>query len=160
VLYRLLLYLWRVLPLPERLRWFVVRQGNVRFLAGAAALILDEQGRVLLFRHTYRRREPWGLPGGWIGRGERPEEGLIRELREEGGLDISVERLLLADIDVSYRHIDLIYLCRIGGGVFRPSAEIDAYAYAAPDALPAMHHVQRAQLARALDVAAASRIAP
>ena len=153
MLYRLLLDLWRVAPLPERLRWLVIRWGNAHFLAGAAALILDEHGRVLLFKHTYRRRHPWGLPGGWIGRGERAEEGLVRELREEGGLDIVVERLLLADMDPRYRHIDFVYLCRIAHGTFRPSAEVDAYTYTPPDRLPDIHATQRDQIARALRIA-------
>lgn len=147
---RLLLYLWRVLPLPESLRWFLTWWGNTRFVAGAAALIRDEQGRVLLFEHTYRTRHRWGLPGGYIGRGERPEESLARELREEGGLEIEVERLVLLDLDVPYRHFNVIYACRITGGTFHPSAEVRSCAYFPLDALPDMFPVQREHIMRAV----------
>src|SRR6185369_699323 len=61
---------------------------NQHFLLGAVAIIADEQGRLLLFHHTYRRRTPWGLPGGWMIRGESPLEAVVREVREESGLAI------------------------------------------------------------------------
>lgn len=147
----MLLYLWRVLPLPEPLRWLITWWGNPHFAAGAAAIIRDEQGRVLLFEHTYRARHAWGLPGGWIGRGERPEDAIVRELREEGGLEVAVERQALAELDRRYRHITFYYICRITGGAFRPSAEVRSCAYCSLDALPDVFPAQRRQIARVLE---------
>ena len=150
MLLRILLYLWRVLPLPERLRWLILWRGNAHFMAGAAALIRDDAGHILLFKHTYRRRHPWGLPGGWLGRGEGLEEGIKRELREEAGLEIAVDRLALSELEVRYRRIDLLYLCHITGGAFRPSAEVSACAYFPPQALPDILPEQRRLIVRAL----------
>ena len=147
---RLLLYLWRVLPLPRRLRRLAIWWGHPHCVAGVAALIRDDRGRVLLFKHTYRRQHPWGLPGGWIGRGERPDEALARELQEEGGLDIVVERVLLAELDVRDRHLDLIYVCHLIGGTFHPSAEVSSCAYFPADALPDVLPAQALQIRRAL----------
>src|SRR5690349_14245945 len=110
VYYRLLLYLWRILPFPRCMRRLIMRYANARFSAGTAAVIRDDAGRVLLFKHTYRRRHPWGLPGGYIGRGETPEEAMVREMREESGLQIIVERLASLDLDVRAQHFDIVYL--------------------------------------------------
>jgi len=146
---RTLLFLWRVLPFPDRARGLIMWAYNTHFVAGAAAFIRDDDGRVLLFKHTYRRRHPWGMPGGYIGRGERPEEALMRELREEAGLIIAVEGIALVELDPVYRNINLVYRCRVTGGTFQPSAEVSACAYVASDALPSgVMPFQRRQIAR------------
>ena len=51
---------------------------------GVRAVVFDESGRVLLVRHSYIAG--WHFPGGGIGRRETTEEAVIRELREEAGL--------------------------------------------------------------------------
>lgn len=53
-------------------------------ILGVAALVTDDEGRVLLVRHTYS--PGWRLPGGGVGRGEPPAETALRELQEEVGL--------------------------------------------------------------------------
>jgi 8-oxo-dGTP pyrophosphatase MutT (NUDIX family) len=55
---------------------------------GAAGLITDEEGKVLLVRHTYGRKN-WELPGGMVERGESPMEGAVREVQEETGLSVT-----------------------------------------------------------------------
>jgi len=46
--------------------------------------LLEQRGQIILIRHSYRAG--WHLPGGGAGRGELPEDALLRELREEVGL--------------------------------------------------------------------------
>src|SRR5256885_9775231 len=53
--HRLLLWLWKVLPLPQPLRRAYLTLTHPRFLIGVIALILDDNGRVLILEHTYRR---------------------------------------------------------------------------------------------------------
>ena len=57
----------------------------------ARFLILDEAGRVLLFRFVYKRgplagQDFWGTPGGGVEDGETLEQAALRELAEETGL--------------------------------------------------------------------------
>ena len=59
---------------------------------GGACALFDEDGRVLLVRHTYGRLN-WEVPGGGAEPGESPDETAIREMREETGLDVAVDRL-------------------------------------------------------------------
>jgi ADP-ribose pyrophosphatase YjhB (NUDIX family) len=108
-----------------------------KFRLGVSALVFDEQGRVLLFKHTYRKLA-WGIPVGGLEYDEQPEQGVIREFFEESGITIQVERLLLADSSRYDRHISLIYLCRIVGGKFRESYEVAEMKYFDVNDLPQM----------------------
>jgi ADP-ribose pyrophosphatase YjhB (NUDIX family) len=51
---------------------------------GVNAIVEDDEGRVLLVRHTYMAG--WHLPGGGVNSGEPPADAVIRELKEEIGL--------------------------------------------------------------------------
>ncbi|MCA1218528.1 NUDIX domain-containing protein [Streptomyces sp. 8L] len=62
--------------------------------ACADALIRDAEGRVLLVDPTYK--DGWDLPGGML-EDEEPEAGMVREVREELGLDVRAGRLLVVD---------------------------------------------------------------
>lgn len=53
-------------------------------MCGANAILLDNEGRVLL--HHRRDNDTWGLPGGAMELGESLEETAVREVKEEVGL--------------------------------------------------------------------------
>jgi 8-oxo-dGTP pyrophosphatase MutT (NUDIX family) len=56
----------------------------------AGAAIFDDAGRVLLIKENYDR-ERWGFPGGAVEVGETIEQAVVREVREETGLDVRVD---------------------------------------------------------------------
>ena len=78
------------------MHWLAANLINPHFLLGVAGIITDDQGRLLLFHHTYRRSHPWGMPGGWMSRGESPLETLEREFP-----DLKIEK----DLRLEYHRI-------------------------------------------------------
>ena len=73
--------LWRLTPAVIRRR--AVRLGQKRFTVTAGAFIFDDAGRLLLLEHVFRPDSGWGIPGGFLSKGEQPETALRRELLEE-----------------------------------------------------------------------------
>jgi ADP-ribose pyrophosphatase YjhB (NUDIX family)/rhodanese-related sulfurtransferase len=59
---------------------------------GAASVIVDDEGRVLMVHHTYGELN-WEIPGGVLETHESAEEGAIREAREETGVTLEIARL-------------------------------------------------------------------
>ncbi|HVZ90597.1 MAG TPA: NUDIX domain-containing protein [Rhizomicrobium sp.] len=54
-------------------------------VAFAACALVERDGKILLARHSYVAG--WLLPGGGVGRGEPAEQAILRELKEEIGLE-------------------------------------------------------------------------
>jgi len=130
----ILLKIWKQFPLW--LKIFSARLLRPKYMVAVAAVIFDEQGRILLGKHTYRKNHPWGFLAGNLEYGEDPKEAIVRELREETGYEIEVQRLLKAVSAKEDHHISLVYLCRIVGGAFQPSPEISTVRNFPSDDLP------------------------
>ena len=82
------------------------------------AALIDADGRVLLAERPAGKPMAglWEFPGGKVGAGETPEAALIRELREELGIDVA-EACLSPFAFATHRYDDfhvllLLYLCR------------------------------------------------
>ncbi len=131
---KILVKVWGMFP--NWLQTLISRIIRPRFRVAVAAFVFDDENRILLCEHTYRRSHPWGLPAGGLEYGEDPEEGIKRELWEETGYNVFVERLLYADSAAEFRHISLIYLCRIIDGTFKPNLEVSSVKFYPLDQLP------------------------
>ncbi|MFI1767350.1 NUDIX domain-containing protein [Streptomyces sp. NPDC020800] len=73
---------------------------------GAAALVTDQVGRVLLVHPTYREDDRWLLPGGVVEPGEHPHVTCRREITEELGLANHLLSGVLAVNSLSPHHPD------------------------------------------------------
>jgi 8-oxo-dGTP diphosphatase len=104
---------------------------------GAAAVVLDPDGRVLLVRHTYGRLN-WEIPGGASEPGESVIRTALRELREEAGVDAIAESLGGIYYDAGDDAHHFVFRCRIVGDAepAPASAEVSECRYWPPDALP------------------------
>jgi len=140
---RTLLRIWKIFPLW--VHTLAALTARPRFRMAVAALVFDEQGRILLFKHTYRKLD-WGIPAGGLEYGEQPKDAMIREFFEETGMTIRVERLLLAESSRYFQHVSLIYLCKIIAGEFSESHEISEIQYFDVNNLPPMLFDEKAMI--------------
>jgi len=87
-------------------------------------------GQILLIQHREHAsgRVYWLLPGGGREEGESEEECVIREMHEETGLEVKVERLLFDEPRPSGETIKRTYLCSILSGKPKPGYEPEKYA--------------------------------
>ena len=105
-----------------------------------AVALIDVDGRVLIAKRPEGKTLTglWEFPGGKVERGERPEAALIRELREELGIEVS-ESCLAPFVFASHAYDSFhllmpLYLCRRWDGVVA-AREHDALAWVRPNQL-------------------------
>jgi len=84
------------------------------FTIGVFGIIRDEQNRVLLCLRN--DGDFWNLPGGGLEKGESPWQGVIREVKEETGLDVKVLRLIGIYSKPEKDDIVFSFECKIVGG--------------------------------------------
>jgi 8-oxo-dGTP diphosphatase len=94
---------------------------------GAAAIVFDADGRVLVVKENYDRHR-WSFPGGRVEDGESPEQACVREAREETGAELS-DVCWLAPLEI-------------------PQPQSNILHYALPDALAGRRGVDRDALPR------------
>lgn len=106
-------------------------------LIGAAAVILDCNGRVLLVKHSYGKNN-WDLPGGKAEQNESAEETAKREVLEELGLTVTIEQLTGIYYDPQYDMHHFVFIANYDSNLVpQPSSpEILECSYCSIDDLP------------------------
>jgi len=104
------------------------------FRLGVFAIISDAQQRVLLCHR--RDHDLWNLPGGRLEAGEAPWEGVIREVKEETGLEVQVDRLAGVYSKPEVDEVVFSFVCTVIGGSPTVSEEADRVAFLAAESLP------------------------
>jgi len=86
-----------------RLYWFIFRPKT-----SGAKCVIEHNGKILFVRSSYAMKQ-WTFPGGSIKKGETPEKTIIREVKEEVGLDIFDLKFLGEFISELYYIKDKVY---------------------------------------------------
>ncbi|MFI9308668.1 NUDIX hydrolase [Streptomyces triculaminicus] len=147
------------MPIPDFLRALRTTAGHqLLWLPGVSAIVLDDDGRVLLGRRSDTGQ--WSIIGGIPDPGEQPAAAVVREVYEETAVHCVPERVLLVEAlepftypngDVC-QYMDTCFLARAVGGEARvnddESLEVGWFEL---DALPPM---QRFALTRIKQAAA------
>lgn len=106
---------------------------QARFKLGAFAIITDGQKVLLCHR---RDMDLWNLPGGKVEAGESPWGAVIREVREETGLEVEILRLHGVYFKPEVDEVVFSFLCEVKGGKLTPSGETDRMNYFEIASLP------------------------
>jgi 8-oxo-dGTP diphosphatase len=104
-----------------------------KFEVGVHAVVFDHAARILLVHR--RDMDLWDLPGGGMDAGELPAEAVIRETREETGLDVEIERLFMIAVTPE-NVLGFTYYCRAIGGMISPTDESDEVRFFTLEHLP------------------------
>ena len=120
------------------------RSNQQEFKIGVFGIIFDNSNRVLLcHRNDY---DLWNLPGGKLESKESPWEGVIREVKEETGLDIDVIRIVGVYSKPQKNEIVFSFLCENIGGEIILNEEANEIQYFDIDNLPEnipLKHIER-----------------
>lgn len=92
-------------------------------VAAVGGLVMNSENELLMVRRAQNpQRGKWGLPGGFVDRGETIAEALSREVREETCLTVSSSQFLISFPNLyDYQGvvapvIDLFFTCQVRAG--------------------------------------------
>ncbi|MBK8901385.1 MAG: NUDIX hydrolase N-terminal domain-containing protein [Anaerolineaceae bacterium] len=112
---------------------FAHETGYITPKIGADAAVFNNNGEILLMERA--DGSGWCLPCGWVEANERPIDAIIREVKEETGLDVAVKQLVgvftrkASAKNGPHTMVAVVHLCEIVGGELTLSHEGSALKY-------------------------------
>ncbi len=100
--------LWAFGRLPRSVRRRIIRTVSPKYTVGALCIVRRDDGAVLLVRHSYNRR--WGTVGGLAKSREEPDVCVVREAREEAGIDVVVVGEPAVIVLPHLHRVDVVFL--------------------------------------------------
>jgi mutator protein MutT len=103
-------------------------------IVGVGAVVIEGDKVLLVRRGQQPLKGEWSLPGGALELGETLEQGVIREVREETGLDVVpvamlevFDRITRDELShqVRYHYVLVDYVCRLVGGVLSGASDAE-----------------------------------
>ena len=113
-----------------------MRFTHTRFTVTAGAVIFNDQKQVLLLKHRFRAGSGWGLPGGFLERGEQPIDALRRELREEIGLELEDVEIFASRSFEKPKQVEVLFRARANANVKPLTMEVERAEWFSLDSLP------------------------
>ncbi len=114
---------------------------------GAFAIIQDDKGRILISRRPDNGY--YNLPGGGIESHESPQAGLVREVKEETGLEVKIKRLIGLYSKTHVHEIVFSFEAEVIGGTLELTDEADKHLWLASEELDSINiltrHLERIQ---------------
>ncbi|MFZ3497401.1 NUDIX hydrolase [Streptomyces sp. 5.8] len=118
-----------------------------------AGAVVRDDGRLLAIRRADNGH--WELPGGVLELIEAPEDGVRREVLEETGIQVEVDRLTGVYKNMTRGIVALVFRCKPSGGTERTSEESTSVAWLSPEEITArMSEVYAVRLLDALSPSA------
>ena len=104
------------------------------FSISVFGIIKDEKNQILLcLRNDY---DLWNLPGGGLENSETPWQGVVREVKEETGLDVKVNKLLCVYSKPEKNTVGFDFECEIIGGKLTLNEEAKEIKYFSLSEIP------------------------
>jgi len=140
----------------------------MEIMVAVGAVIEDEEGRILLVKHVPQRggfwQGKWICPGGKLKLGEKIEQGIAREVKEETNLEIALATPLIPfewiveEKGQTVLHVIYIdWMAKLVGGELHPASDVGEAIWVAREDLPQIWNELHDDTRRLLQIA---RVAP
>ncbi|MEP3208948.1 MAG: NUDIX hydrolase [Maribacter sp.] len=128
-------------PLEALQQFFLPEKDYPTVKVDVRGLVLNEFDEILMAKERIDGK--WTIPGGWADVGDSPSEAVLREIKEETGLETEVVRLLAIYDKRCHPHppqpfyvYKIMFFCTMVGGDLRHGFDMEGAAFFSLDNLP------------------------